>query len=152
MLRVMPARSFRAEGVNADTGEVIDIVGKLDQTAGRKHRTSERSHQVFLLTDHPQMHRLDLTGSQWRIFWAVVGVMHKDSGSLARVNTGEVAKTTGMSTSQASTVLTSLVSRRILDRAGLGVWNVNPWLVYAGSAADWEAATDGHPKPEWSRA
>ena len=137
--------------MNEATGEVIGITGQLDPTAGRRHRKSQRRHTVFLLTDHPRMHQLDLTGQQWRAFWAVVSVMHKDSGTLARVNTGEVAETAEMSTSQASSVLTSLVSRRVLIRAGLGVWKVNPWLVYAGSAEDWETATDETPEPQWER-
>jgi hypothetical protein len=147
----MPARSFRGEATNPATGEVLDLVGKLDPTAGRKHRKAQRRHTVFLLTDHPRMHQLNLTGQQWRVFWATVGVMHKDSGSIARISTGEIAKIAEMSSSQASTVLSSLVARRIIDRTGPGVWAVNPWLVYAGSAEDWEAATDAHPEPEWNR-
>lgn len=147
----MTPRHFRGEGVNADTGEVIDIVGQLAAQQGRAHRKKQRRHQMFALVDLARMSQLELTKNESRVYWCIVNALAKDSGSIARIGTSEIAEITGIHPSNVSAVLLSLKNRLIIDRQRIGVWAINPWLMYAGSAEDWEAATDGHPEPEWSR-
>lgn len=143
-------RTFHGAGVNAETGEVIDITGQLAGT-GRPHRKKQRRHKMFALVDSDYMSRLELTQQESRVFWAIAGALAKDSGSIAKIGTGVIAEQTGMLYSNVGAALASLKKRNIIARESVGVWVVSPWLMYAGSAEDWEAATADAPEPEWSR-
>lgn len=106
---------------------------------------------MFALVDSDYMSRLELTQQESRVFWAIAGALAKDSGSIAKIGTGVIAEQTGMLYSNVGAALTSLKKRNIIARESVGVWVVSPWLMYAGSAEDWEAATADAPEPEWSR-
>lgn len=106
---------------------------------------------MFALVDMSRMSELVLTTTESRVLWCICDSLSKGSGSIARIGTGEIAERTGILSQNVSKTLRSLRDRRIITRERNGVWAVNPWLIYAGSAEDWEAATDGHPEPEWSR-
>ena len=147
----MTPRHFTGEGINTETGEVIEIAGHV-ATQGRAHRKKQRRHPMFALVDLARMSQLELTKNESRVYRCIVNAMSKDSGSIARIATGEIADTTGIHPSNVSAVLSSLKKRRIITRERHAVWAVNPWLMYAGSAEDWEAATADAPEPEWSRA
>lgn len=147
-------RPVDGQGVNRETGEVIDITGHvaIEAAQGRRHRRKERSHGMFTLVDPVRMHQLELTQHEARVLWAVAGALTKDSGSIARIGTGEIAEAADMLYSNVGAALGSLKKRRILRRERIGVWWINPWLMFAGTADDWEDATDAAEQPEWSRA
>lgn len=145
-------KPMEGQGVNRTTGEVIDITGHVAvEAGGRKHRRKERSHNVFTLVDNPRMAQLELTQQESRVFWAICSALRKDDGSLARIGTGELSERTGMLPSNVSTTIASLKRRRIVQRERVGVWRINPWLLFAGSAEDWETETEDAPQPIWNR-
>lgn len=106
---------------------------------------------MFTLVDNPRMAELELTVAESRVFWAIASGLSKGSGSTARITTGEIADTLGMLQPNVSKAIRSLRDRRIIHRERNAVWQLNPWLIFAGSAEDWETATDDAPEPEWSR-
>lgn len=146
----MTPRAFHGEGVNTETGEVIEIAGQVALT-GRKHQRKQRRHKMFGLADLERIADLELTQQEQRVFWTIARALTKDSGSIARIAPGEIAERTGMHKSNVSAALASLRRRNIISRERNGVWIVSPWIMYAGSAEDWETATEEAPEPEWSR-
>lgn len=147
---VMTPRQFRGEGVNTETGEVIEIAGQI-AAQGRRHQKKQRRHPVFALVDMSRLTDLELTQHESKVFWAIADSLTKDSGSIARIGTGEIAERVSLAYSNVGAALTSLKRRRIIRRERVGVWAINPWLIYAGSAEDWETATEAAPQPEWTR-
>lgn len=146
-------KPIEGHAVIPSTGEIIDIHGHtVEKAGGRKHQRKGRSHSVFTLVDNPRMAQLELTQQESRVFWTIASALRKDDGSLARIGTGEIADRTGMLASNVSTAIASLKRRRIVDRERIGVWRINPWLLFAGSAEDWELETEDAEQPEWARA
>lgn len=146
----MTPKPFHGQGVSVETGEVIEIAGHVT-TTGRKHQRKQRRHRMFGLADLERIADLELTQQEQRVFWTIARALTRDSGSVARIATSEIAEKTGMHKSNVSTTLASLRRRNIVSRERTGVWLVSPWIIYAGSAEDWEAATADAPEPEWSR-
>jgi len=106
---------------------------------------------MFGLADLERIADLELTNQEQRVFWTIARALTKDSGSIARIATSEIAERTGIHKSNVASTLASLRRRNIITRERVGVWVVNPWIMYAGSAEDWETATAEAPEPEWSR-
>lgn len=141
--------------VDKETGEVHRFAGQMQTIAapepGRPHRRRGREHQMFVLLDTHRIRQLELTRQEHRVFWCVVDHLQKESGR-SRITTGEIIEQCGMHPSNTKAALGSLRRRQLVIRERNGVWVVNPWLLYAGSAADWETDTAEYPEPEWSRA
>lgn len=128
------------------TGEVLDIA--MSARIGRRSRKGKR--KMFALMDLEALDQLELTGADWRVLRRVMRAVNPETNQ-ARLSITEIGRDVEMARPNVSRIMHGLVDRRIVFMPRLGQWRVNAHIMYRGSNADWDIATDTEPEPLWSR-
>jgi predicted transcriptional regulator len=133
-------------GIVGSTGEVIDVVAP----AVRGRHTRKGRRKVFAMVDLESLDRLQLTGSEWRVLHRIMRAVNPETNE-ARVVLTEIADEMGVKNPSVYRTMRELRERRIVVTRRQGVHKVNPHIMYRGSNADWDIATEYEPEPIWRK-
>lgn len=103
------------------------------------------------MVDNDVMSRLEMTGSEYRVFWAICTHIPKAGGSTAYVQVAELADDLGIAKSFVSRIMRALRDRRIIETVKTGVHRVNPWILWNGMMDDWVDESEEYPEPIYHR-
>jgi len=103
------------------------------------------------MVDNDVMQRLEMTGSEYRVLWAIASHVPKSGGSTAYVQVSELAEELGIQQSFVSRILRVLRDRRIITTVRTGQHKINPWIMWNGMMDDWVDESEGYPEPIYSR-
>lgn len=128
------------------TGEVLDLT--MSARVGKRRKAKRK---MYALMDLESLAQLQLRTSQWRVLTRLMRAVNPEDNQ-ARISLTEIGEDIGMARSNVSRVMRELVDRQIVFMVRLGQWRVNAHIMYRGSNADWDIATDTDPEPTWGRA
>lgn len=104
------------------------------------------------LVDYDVMTRLELTGSEYRVLFAVLRAIPEKGGNVAYITQREIAAQFGIRSSNVAKTMTALRKRHILwPLRQQGRWQVNAWIAYNGDFDSWNSDADTDPEPIWMR-
>lgn len=132
--------------------------GKVDRTgesvttqipARSRRRRGWREH--VSLIDLDTITKLDMTGSELRVLFAIARFIPERGGTEARVSITEVADTMGIAEQNVSRTFRTLRARHIVRSPRRGVHEINPWILFNGDFESWNVETSSWPEPVWER-
>lgn len=137
-------------------GEVLDEgkpTGQQVEWEERRARRGNRKKRKISMTmvDNGVISRLEMTGSEYRVFWTICSHIPKSGGSTAFVQVGQIAKELGIQQSFVSRILKELRERRIIETVRTGEHKVNPWILWNGMMDDWVDESEDYPEPIYTR-
>lgn len=103
------------------------------------------------LVDIGLMTRLELTGVESRVLFAIMGAVPEKGGADAFTTQQEIAETLGIPQSNVGRAIKTLKDRRLVWRLRNGRWHVNTWLAYNGDFDSWNQEAEHDPEPIWVR-
>ena len=103
------------------------------------------------LVDIGVLNRIDLSGLEYKVLFAMLQRVPEKGGIEARVSVAEIANAIGVHPQSVSRVLKDLRGRHIVRTERVGVHQINPWIAYNGDFDSWNSESDGWPEPIWMR-
>lgn len=97
------------------------------------------------------MIRLQMTGTETRVFWCLVGHVPSKSGTVAYVQINQIAEETGIHRVEVSKTMKALRDRRIITTVRQGQHHINANIIFNGSFDDWNDADVLERDPIWTR-
>jgi hypothetical protein len=139
-----PIRLLRGE-VTA-TGEEV-----LVEQPVRPGRTKARKQKQMSMVNVIAMQRLQMTVTETRVFWCLVGHVPSKSGTVAFVQINQIAEETGIHRVEVSKTMKALRDRRIITTVRQGQHHINANIVFTGSFDEWNDADVMEREPVWTR-
>lgn len=103
------------------------------------------------MVDIGLMAKLEASGLEWRVLWAMMSHVPEKGGAEAHCTMQEIADQIGVQQPSVARVIKSLKDRRIVWMVKQGKWRVNTWLMYNGDFDSWNVEAEHDPEPIWSR-
>jgi DNA-binding MarR family transcriptional regulator len=129
-----------------ETGEVVTL-----QMSSRVGRRKKGKKKMFALVDLEALAELELSAAEWRVLRRLMRHVNPETNQ-ANVSLAELGEAVGMAAPNTSAIMRRLRARRIVFTLRRGTHRVNAHIMYRGSNADWDIATDTEPEPIWRRA
>lgn len=140
---VVSLRKYR--GTVDDTGQQVSI------TVPRRSRRKKGWREHVSLLDVDVISRLEMTGSEMRVLFALMRHVAEKGGTESRCTIAEVADEIGMKAPNVSRIMKDLRDRHVVRTIRLGYHEITPWLAYSGDFDSWNAETNLWPEPIWVR-
>jgi DNA-binding transcriptional ArsR family regulator len=134
------------QAVRQDTGEVFDLA--MSARVGRRRKAKRK---MYALMDLEALDELELTGSEWEVLHCIMRAVNPETNE-ANISISEIGDRVGVAPQNVSRSMKELRDRRIVFTLRLGTHRVNAHIMYRGSNADWDIATDTEHEPTWKRA
>lgn len=132
-------------GTVDETGQAVTV----DVPRRRKRRKGWREN--VNLVDIGVLNRLELSGQEYRVLFAVLLGIPEKGGNLSHITGTRIADVTGIAAPNVSVVMRSLRERHLIQPVRRGVQEVSPWLAYSGDFDSWNAEAENWPEPVWMR-
>jgi hypothetical protein len=138
----------RLRGKVVETGQAVEI------DAPRRRRRKRGWRDSVSMVDMGNMTRLELSGTEHRVFDAIVSHIPEKGGSDAFCTLQEVADELGIAIQSVHRAVKAMRERYIIIRrtSRIGRYHVNAWLVYNGDFDSWNVEAENDPEPIWVRA
>lgn len=145
--RSNPVSIAKFRGKVDETGQSVSI------NVPRRRKRQRGWREKVAMLDLDNITRLELSGLEYRILFAVMAAVPEKGGCRAVVTFDEIARTIDSSVPSVSRAMGVLRDRRIITREGnrVGRLVVNPWLMFNGDFDSWSAETDDSLEPIWTR-
>lgn len=135
----------RLKGTVVETGQAVEI------NAPRKRKRKKGWRDHVSMVDVGMMQRLELTGGESRVLFALLARVPERGGAEAFAVVDDMARELDVSGSYVSKILRDLRERNVVMKVRNGKYHVNTWLAYNGDFDSWNAEVDDDPEPIWSR-
>lgn len=103
------------------------------------------------MVDMGVISRVELTGGELRVLFAIAARIPQKGGVEARCSVAEVAAACEMKPQNVSKIMKDLRGRNIIRTVRVGVHEITPWLLYNGDFDSWNMETDEWPEPVYVR-
>ncbi len=129
------------------TGDSVTIVAP----RRRKRKRGWREHVAMI--DLDCVKRLELSGLEYAVLFAVMAGVPEKGGRVAFVTVGEIAEAAHSTTPSVSRALKSMAERNIIWRPDnrTGRLAVSAWLMFNGDFDSWAVEVEMDPEPVWTR-
>lgn len=137
----------RLKGKVVETGQAVEI------DAPRRRKRKRGWREKVAMIDLDNIGRLELSGLEYRILFAVMQAVPEKGGCRASITIEEVAERVQSTSPSVSRAMKVLRDRRVLIREDnkIGRVMVNPWLMFNGDFDSWAVETDATAEPIWMR-
>lgn len=132
-------------GVVDETGQAVTI------RAPRRRKRRKGWRDSVSLVDIGLMNRLELSGLETRVLFAVMSFVPEKGGADAFCTQREVAEKMGVPQQSVARAMNVLQERRLIAKIRNGRWHVNTWLMYNGDFDSWNAEAEQDPEPIWMK-
>jgi hypothetical protein len=133
------------QAVVQSTGEVLDVT--MSARIGRRRRGKRK---MYALMDLEALDELELSGAEWEVLHRIMRAVNPESNQAA-IHIATLADDLKMAAPNVSRIMRELRARRIVFTLRQGHHRVNAHIMYRGSNADWDIATDTELEPVWAR-
>jgi len=142
----VPVSLARYRGEVLETGQAVAV----NVPRRRKRRRGWRD-QVSLV-DMGVMTRLELSGLEARVLFAMLAAVPEKGGATAYITQQEIANRLGVHQPSVARTMKALHERNIVwPLPQRGRWQINSWLAYNGDFDSWNAEAEQDPEPVWVR-
>lgn len=103
------------------------------------------------MVDTGVMSRLELSGGESRVLYALMAHVPEKGGAEAHCTLQEIADELEVSGPYVAKIMKALRARRIVTTLRTGKHHVNTWLAYNGDFDSWNAEAENEAEPVWQR-